>query len=139
VRIPLANKDRATGMSFCETLAAGLLGMTGPMIGALLIASFSGINVEGIRSLFFISLLATIGTFFLILTQLSNQKWKNKDEGKSGLFGGLSQLFKQGHNLKRWVVIASIGWLTMGMVFPFTQVFAYEVKGANQYREKEVK
>jgi len=129
----LANEDRATGMSFCETLAAGLLGMAGPMIGALLIASFGGVNVESIRPLFFISLLATIGTFFLILTQLSNQKWKNKDEGKSGLFGGLSQLFKQGHNLKRWVVIASVGWLPMGMILPFTQVFAYEVKGANQY------
>jgi MFS family permease len=32
----LANEDRATGMMICETVAAGLLGMAGPMLGAWL-------------------------------------------------------------------------------------------------------
>ncbi|GAH60297.1 unnamed protein product, partial [marine sediment metagenome] len=43
------------------------------------------------------------------------------------------QVFKQGKNLKRWIVIASVGMLPMGMVFPFIQVFAHEIKGADQY------
>jgi MFS family permease len=129
----LTNEDRATGMSFCETLAAGLLAMAAPMVGALLVAAFGGVNVEGIRPLFFVSLLVTGGTFFLILTQLSNRRWRSQNERRPNLFGDLSQVFKQGRNLKRWLVIASVGWLPMGMVLPFIQVFAHEIKGANQY------
>jgi len=129
----LSSQDRATGMSFCETLAAGLLGIVGPIVGASLVTSFGGVNVEGIRPLFFISLLITLGAFFLILTQLSNQRWKSSSERKPSFFGDITQVFKQGKNLKRWIIIASVAGLPMGMVLPFIQVFAHEVKGADQY------
>jgi len=129
----LSSQDRATGMSFCETLAAGLLGIVGPIVGASVVTSFGGINVKGIRPLFFISTLITLGTFFLVLTQLSNQRWKSSSERKPGFFRDITQVFKQGKNLKRWIIIASVGGLPMGMVFPFIQVFAYEIKGADQY------
>ncbi len=129
----LSSRDRATGMSFCETLAAGLLGIVGPIVGASVVASSGGVNVKGIKPLFFISALITLGTFFLILTQLSNQNWKNSGERKSSFFKDIGQVFKQGKNLKRWIVIASVGMLPMGMVFPFIQVFAHEIKGADQY------
>ncbi|MEA1964439.1 MAG: hypothetical protein U9O41_04830 [Candidatus Aerophobetes bacterium] len=69
-------------MSFCETLAQGLLGMVGPMVGASLVTIFGGVKVEGIRPLFFVSLLITAGTFFLILTPLPNRRWKAREEGK---------------------------------------------------------
>jgi len=129
----LVNEDRATGMAFCETLATGLLGIAGPMLGALLVATFGGVNVSGIRPLFFVSLVGTVGTFLLILTQLSNRRWASPGETGPNFFKDLSQVFKQGHNLKRWLVIASISYLPMGMVVPFTQVFAHEFKGAEQY------
>jgi len=129
----LANEDRATGMSFCETLAAGLLGIIAPMLGAALVTTFSGVNINGIRPLFFVCLAGTIGTFLLILTQLSNRRWASLSEARPGFFKGISQVFKQGHDLKRWLVIISISWLPLGMVLPFTQVFAYEIKGADQY------
>jgi len=129
----LANEDRATGMSLCETFAAGLLGMAGPMLGALLVTTFGGVNVSGIRPLFFVSLAVTIGTFLFILTQLSNRRWASPGEIGPSFFKDLSQVFKQGHNLKRWLVIASISSLPMGMVLPFTQPFAYEVKGADEF------
>ena len=122
----LTNEDRVTGMSFCETLTAGLLGMIGPMAGALLVTTFGGVNTKGIRPLFFISLLISTGTFFLILTQLSNHRWKIQIKRKSNFFKDLFQVLKQGNNLKRWLVITSIGWLPMGMILPFTQVFAHE-------------
>jgi MFS family permease len=129
----LANEDRATGMSACETLAAGLLGMAGPMLGALLVTAFGGVNVNGIRPLFFIGLALTIVGFLLILTQLSNRKWISTSDISLNFFQNMFQVFRQGKNLKRWVVIDSINFLPIGMVLPFTQVFAYEVKGADQY------
>lgn len=129
----LADEDRATGMAFCETLAAGLLGMAGPMLGAVLVTSFGGVSVNGIRPLFFISMAGTTVTFLLILTQLSNHRWGELHESKPRFIDDLSQVFKQGHNLKRWIVINSMAALPFGMVLPFSQVFAYEVKGADQY------
>ena len=129
----LASKDRATGMSLCETFAAGILGIVAPMLGALLVTTFGGVNVRGIRPLFFISVAGIIATFFLILTQLSNRRWGKLGETKPSFFRDLSQVFKQGRNLKRWLVIASIASLPMGMIIPFTHPFAHEFKGAEQY------
>jgi len=129
----LASEERVTGMAICETFAAGILGMLGPMLGALLVTRFGGVNISGIRPLFFICLVGTIGTLLLILTQLSNHRWGTLGETRPNFFKDLSELFKQGHHLKRFVVIASIGTLEIGMVLPFIQVFANEVKGADQY------
>ena len=129
----LPSEERATGMATCETFGMGALGLVAPMLGAWLVTAFGGVNVSGIRPLFFVCLVGTIVTFFLILTQLSNRKWGKLGASSSNFFKGLSQVFKQGHNLKRWLVISSITSLPMGMVMPFRQVFAYEVKGADQY------
>ncbi len=129
----LANEDRATGMMICETIAAGLLGMAGPMLGAWLVAGFGGISTDGIRPLFFVALAVTSGAFFFILKQLSNRRWKTGIDSKPAFFRDMRQVLREGHYLKRWFVIASVGFLPLGMVFPFSQVFAHEVKGADQY------
>jgi MFS family permease len=129
----LANEDRATGMSFCETLASGLLGIMGPVLGAFLVTRFGGVNVSGIRPLFFISLAGAVACFVLIYTQLSNRKCGYQSEETSNLIAGLSQIFKQGKALKRMLIISAITFLPVGMVLPFSQVFAHEIKGADQY------
>ena len=129
----LASGDRATAMSVCETSAAGVLGLVGPVLGALLVTTFGGVNVSGIRPLFFISFIGMIIAFILILTQLSNRRWGSLGEAKSSFSQDISQVFKHGHKLKRWIAISSMSWLPMGMVLPFTQVFAHEIKGAEQY------
>ena len=134
----LENKERATAMAVCETFNMGLLGMLAPMLGALLVTAFGGLNgndaanVNSIRPLFFVGLGVTIATFLLILTQLSNRKWKMPSVTGPNFFKGLSQIFREGHNLKRWLVISSITSLPMGMVMPFRYVFANEIKGADQ-------
>ena len=129
----LAREDRVTAMSCCETLALGLMGMAGPMLGALLVTTFGGLNVSGIRPLFFISLVGTVGSFVFLFTQLSDRRWGVLDGSRPNLLRDLSQVFRQGQNLKRFLVIHSITFLPLGMVIPFTQVFAREVKGADQF------
>ena len=129
----LANEDRATGMTICETFAAGLLGMAGPMLGAWLVTTFGGVNPTGIRPVFFFSLIITVGTFITILTQLSGKKWRVTTLTKPNIFRDLHQVMKGKHHLKRWLVIASVNQLPQAMVFPFSQVFAHEMKGADQF------
>jgi len=129
----LRSEERATGMAICETFGMGLLGLGAPMVGAWIVSVSGGVNVSGIRPLFFICLAGTIATFFLILTQLSNRRWGSVEESRSNFFGDMSQVFKQGHHLKRWIIIASVTGMPMGMVTPFIQPFAHEFKGADQY------
>jgi MFS family permease len=120
-------------MTICETLAAGLLGIVGSMLGALLVTTFGGVSVRGIRPLFFVALAGTIVTFLFIYFQLSNHSWVKRSEFRPSFFKDITQVLKQGHHLKRWLVIVSVGSLPLGMVFPFSQVFAHEVKGADPY------
>jgi len=129
----LVNRDRATGMLICETVAAGFLGMAGPMLAAWLVTLYGGVNIGGIRPLFFSGLLITIGTFVIILTQLSGQKWVKAGSHGPHLFKDISQVLKGRRRLKKWLVISAISQLPLGLVFPFTQVFAHQVKGANEF------
>jgi len=128
----LANEDRATGMMICETVAAGLLGMAGPMLGAWLVTIFGGVNASGIRPLFFLSFLIILGTFIIIWTQLSDQKWRTVNVIEPNIFRDLYQVMRGGNHLKKWLVIASVTHFPVAMIFPFSQVFAHEVKGADQ-------
>jgi MFS family permease len=129
----LVNHDRATGMMICETVAAGLLGMAGPMLAAWLVILFGGVNIGGIRPLFFSGLLITIGTFVIVMTQLSEQRWVKVGSHRPHLLKDISQVLKGGKHLKKWLVIASVSQLPLGMVFPFTQVFAHQIKGGNEF------
>ena len=129
----LASRDRATGMMVCETVAAGFLGMAGPLIGAWLVAGSGGVGVDGIRPLFVVGTVATLGTFALVLTQLSDRRWVNVRGTPRRMFRDLHQVLQDGRHLKRWLVVSSIGQLPAAMVLPFSQVYAYEVKGADAF------
>ena len=129
----LVNRDRATGMMFCETLSCGVLGIGGPMLGALLVTTFGGINVNGIRPLFFIALVGTGVTFLIIYFYLSDDNRLQKSRYHPHLFKDISQVLTQGYHLKRWLIIVSVGSLPLGMLFPFSTVFAHEIKEADQY------
>jgi MFS family permease len=129
----LANEDRATGMTICETVAAGLLGMAGPMLGAWLVTLFGGVNAGGIRPLFVLSSLITGITFIVIWNQLSATKGRIARGGQPNVFRDLHQVLKGGQHLHRWLIISSLNSLPMAMVFPFSQVFAHEIKGADPF------
>jgi len=125
----LANRDRATGMTLCETVGAGLLGIIGPMLGAFIVVSSGGVDPEAIRPLFVLGLGITVVTFVIVLTQLSGQRWGTGGTGRAVL-RDLREVM-QGKYLKRWLVIAAVGQLPLGMVLAFSQVYAHDVKGAD--------
>jgi len=128
----LLNEDRATGMTICDTVAAGLLGMAGPMLAAWLVNISGGVNRDGIRPLFFLALAISICTLLLVYTQLSNRKWSTSFGSRNRFYADFYNILKEGRYLKRWLVISSLGHLPIGMVFTFSQVFANEIKGANE-------
>jgi len=129
----LANEDRATGMTICETVAAGLLGMAGPMLGAWLVTLFGGVNASGIRPLFFVSAIITGITFVVIWTQLSDKMEIPGSKTRPHIVHDLYQVLKEGQHLNRWLIISALNSLPLAMVFPFSQVFAHEIKGADPF------
>ncbi|MBU3901736.1 MFS transporter, partial [Patescibacteria group bacterium] len=128
----LVNRDRATGMMICETVAAGLLGMSGPMAATWMVTLCGGANIGGIRPLFFVGLMITIISFLVVQTQLSDRRWSKPVDSRPNLFKDVSNVIKGSKQLKKWLVIAAISHLPLGMIFPFTQVFAHSIKGANE-------
>jgi len=128
----IRSEDRATAMSLCETFAAGVLGMLAPLLGAVLVFRFGGVSVSGIRPLFYIALFGTIGTFALVYILLPNCRWTESATRSRNLIRDFSIVLRGGDKLVRWLVIDAIGFLPMGMVVPFAQPFAHEVKGADE-------
>jgi MFS family permease len=129
----LKSGERATGMSICETFGMGLLSLAAPLIGAWIITAFGGVSVQGIRPLFFICGAGVAVSFGLILTQLSDRRWKKAGGSGLNFLQDISQLFQEGHNLKRMLIIASLTGMEMGMVTPYIQPFANQFKGADQF------
>ena len=126
----LTNEERATSMNLCGTFRSSLV-IASPMLGAVLVTLFGGVNVEGIRPLFYISFAGGVLLLGFAAWQLSNAHRGAPEV--TNMFAGISEVFKRGHYLKRWIVVSSVMWLPLAMVMPFTQVYAHEVKGAGQY------
>jgi len=128
----IRSEDRAKAMSVCETLAAGILGMLAPLLAAALVIRFGGTTVTGIRPLFFVAFGGTLGTLLLVYLLLPNCHWPSPRGSSRGLFGDLLAVLRGGNKLGRWLVIDAVGFLPAGMVIPFAQPFAHEVKGASE-------
>jgi MFS family permease len=120
-------------MGCCESLAQGVMGLIGPVIGAILVTRFGGISTQGIRPLFLIASVLSLGSLLLISTQLSQTEYVASE--KAGLRAGIRPLLLLGErpDLWRFVAVSCLANLPTGMVLPFTQVFAREVKMADQY------
>ncbi len=132
----LTNCDRAKGMLICESLAAGLLGMVGPMIAAFILVRVIGVNeaaagADELKYLFYVSAFFTFVSLLVVIFKLSNQKWAVKNKlGSNAIQQGI-QILKENKYARRWIIIGAINNLPTAMVLPYTQVFAGEVKGAS--------
>ena len=129
----LCKENRATAMSICETLATGLLGIVGPLLGAFVVGRSGGISVRGIRPLFFICLAGNIATLLLVFFKLSDRRWGAAECARgAGVIANIREVFKHGKYLKRFIVVSVITQLPEGMIIPFTQPFA-AAKGAKEF------
>jgi MFS family permease len=132
----LENKDRATGMMICETVAAGIVGMIAPMIGVWLVTRFAAggaITAASIRPVFFFAMAVSVAAFFVVMALISNRKLHSGQRRGFSFSGDTLEIFKEGKYLKRWLVISSVQALPFMMIFPFTQVFADKVKLATPW------
>jgi len=127
----LPNEGRATGRGLCRTLASPVA-IAAPLLAAWLIFQFGGIGVEGIRPLFAVQALI-FGVILFLLTRLAASHAHNAPGDGRRVLSGFVQVFKQGPDVARLMVVMGLMELPWTVAQPFMPVYAYEFKGADEF------
>ncbi|MBR2990413.1 MAG: MFS transporter [Solobacterium sp.] len=132
----LANCDRAKGMLVCESLAAGVLGMVGPMISGWILVNLMGVtgtptDPNSIRPLFYIALFFTVVSLLIIIFKLSFRSWGGHVRKNNSVLQDGIAILKADKNCRKWLLISAVNAMPMAMVIPYVQVFAAEAKAAD--------
>jgi MFS family permease len=128
----LPNEARATGRGLCRTLASPIA-IASPLVAAWLISQFGGIGVEGIRPLFAVQSLIFVGILVLLLARLSTGHTRNGAVEGRRILSGFMQVFRQGPDVVRLMVIMGLMELPWTIAQPFMPVYAHDFKGADEF------
>jgi len=133
-RDSVKNEDRVTAQNVCVTVASAFA-MVAPLLAAPLITASGGMTVEGIRPLYYIRFAGYGVILVFVAVQLREplRRREQADRVKSSFVGDFGQLFSGTRPLGRWIGVAVLTGFPMAMISPFFQLFAHEVKGADQY------
>jgi MFS family permease len=128
----LKDKERATGMGLCDTLTA-IPGLVSPLIGAVLITRFGGLNVNGIRPLYYLQVIGFSMILIFILVEFTEPKRRGL-KIQSGFNESIRELFDRGTKLKSWILFVSLSTIPLYMAtMVYVPFFAAEIKQANAF------
>jgi len=131
-------QQRATVMSVSRVVWGGL-NVFAPMTAALIVASFGGINAQGIRPLYCIQLISAVCVFLFLARKLeplpshANREKDRPDSKGPSLIQDFRELFKGEKWLKRWIALRITMQFGMGLSMPFAPLWIVNVKGATPY------
>jgi len=126
----LRNEERATGMQLCDTLSA-VPKLVAPIVGAYIITAFGGMNVEGIRPLYWIQALGLLGVLLIVYRFFSDPLGRGGAAPLS-LLDGIGGVLRRGRMVRRWTAYLTLSAFPMYMAF-YVPLFAAEFKGADQF------
>jgi len=129
--VSISDEDRSMCKGVCDGIFAAP-SLLAPTLAALIITYFGGIEVEGIRPLYWIHFAAAVSLFLVLTTQVTEID-RPKLSGNKGFFEDFLEVFRKGKATWRWIVFAALRTFSTAMLYPFTQVFAHEIKGADQF------
>jgi MFS family permease len=127
----LASHERTTGMGICDTISF-FPNLIAPMIGAYLITVFGGMNVAGIRPLYFIQIIGYIVAFYIIYSRFENPKIMHKNPSERGLIQSLGEVLSKGIMVRRWILMTMFSAFAWQVMF-YIPIYAKEFLGADQY------
>jgi MFS family permease len=129
----VGNEDRATAQNLCVSLSS-IASLIAPLIAAYLVTSFGGLSSQGIRPLYYVRFLGYGLVLVFVAAQLREPREASAREREShlGFVTGFKHLLEGEGSLRRWIVVSSLTFLPTAMTAPFLQLFAHQVKGADQ-------
>ena len=128
----LKSEERATGKQLCDTVSL-LPTLVAPMVAAVLISNFGGLNSEGIRPLYFLQ------TFGFSLVALFTYKYyfdpckSQSCATRSNFTGELGQVFGKGTAVKEWTVFFFLSSSTYFMSLTYLPAFITEIKHGDEF------
>lgn len=128
----LPNADRATGRGLCRTLSSPV-GMVAPLLAAWLISLAGGLSTRGLRPLYAVQALIFVGILALLLTRLPRAQPRSGPADSHRVLSGFAEVFKQGPDVARLMVVMGLMELPWTIAQPFAPVYAHEFKGANEF------
>lgn len=127
----LNNEERVTGMQLCDTISA-MPRLVAPIVAAYIITAYGGLNVEGIRPLYWIRSLGLIIALLLIYKYFNNPSHMSIETAQSTLLGDLRRIFKEGVKVKHWILYLMFSTFPMYIGNTFTPLYLAEVQGTNE-------
>ncbi len=132
-------QQRSMVMSLSRTLWA-IPRLVTSVVAAVIVTYFGGVNVEGIRPLYFIQLAMGTFVFLAIALWLAPSSGSNEgrlkrqvQESQEGFIADFREVFRGEQWLKRWLVIMILRNASMRLAMPFTPLWIVDVKGADPY------
>jgi MFS family permease len=129
----LKDEERATGMGLCDTLTA-TPGLMAPLIGAIVIARFGGLNAGGIRPLYYLQIIGFSLILIFILAEFREPERRRGLKISSGLSESIRELLVRGTRLKSWILFVTLSSIPLYMgTMVYVPFFAAEMKHADQF------
>jgi len=129
----LRDVDRSTGMGL-RLQVAYLLGLISPLIAAFIINIMGGLNVEGIRPLYYIRLVGLIIIYSYVYITVNNVTPVPRDKVSTGFFSDFKDVLDTGgRKLKTMILVGALGAFVWSLLESFAFLYAEEVKGADAY------
>jgi MFS family permease len=123
----LNSVERTTGMQLCDTVAA-IPRLIAPIVAAIIITQLGGLTTEAIRPLFWLGVTGILIAFILI-SKLFQNPIIPKQKENSDLKAGVSRVFQEGVNVKRWILYYML-MVTPWCVGFYIPLYAKQVKEA---------
>lgn len=123
----LRSVERTTGMQLCDTVAA-IPRLFAPIGAAFIIGYFGGLTLEGIRPLFWLGAVVISLALFVIVRFFENPTVVKQSDDLDST-NGLVRVFREGVNVKRWLVYYMLMSLPWYMSF-YIPLYARQVKNA---------
>ena len=110
------NKDRVTAQNLCGTLSA-VVSMVSPLLAAYLVTAFGGMDLEGIRPLYYLRFVGYGLVFLLVAARLREPRRRQPDEtaGAAGFIADFRRLLEGRPVLRRWIVVSALTSMSMPM------------------------
>lgn len=128
----LPNEDRATGKVLCEGIGA-LPTLLAPTAAAVLVTWFGGINVEGIRPIFWLQFASRVILFVFVYMKVTEIERSERDMSATSPLQDFAEVFRRGTATKRWLLFLSLRMFTSTIITTFMYPFAHEMKGADPF------
>ena len=128
----LSNQDRVRGLSI-HRLVTSLAGIIGPLILALIVTYFGGLDsADGIRPLFLLQFLFGICVFALMATQLQDVTFTRTSHG-GNILSHFIRVFRESPVLLLFLLRDAFVRFAWQVRIPFQGIYLVDIKGADQF------